>query len=94
MDDPILITLLAVATNAPLIVTVDEAFTEPRVKAPLLLNVVAEPMVELDPLDPKTSSNVVAAVFSELVFTEPVIVIFPVCAPSVNCTPPEDVMVA
>ena len=84
MEAPIFTELLAVATKTPLIVAVVLAFIEPNVNAPVLLKVVAEPMVELDPVNPSITSKAVLAVFSVVVLMEPVIVIFPVCAPSVN----------
>jgi hypothetical protein len=44
---------------------------EPSVKAPVLLKVVAEPMVELLLARPRTNSNAVLAVFKVVAFTEP-----------------------
>jgi hypothetical protein len=78
MDAPILTELLAVATKAPLIVRVWPDPVDPSVKAPVLLNVVAVPMVELLLARPRTNSKSVDAVFKATVFIEPAMVIFPV----------------
>jgi hypothetical protein len=61
---------------------------EPSVKAPVLLKVVAEPMVELLLAKPRTNSNAVLAVFKVVAFTEPEMEILPVWLPEVKVFAP------